>query len=272
MTDSPDLGNLPPPPWPRDNSAESEYLPEVNWSYSKVVLALLVGIFIGPFIGAIGYAVLSPGTSVEEVPTTLLLVAQVLASFGVVLFFSLRNGTGSWRRDFGFVLEPRHVAWIAGGMVLQIAVALVTFPLVERFAEDDGPQQEIARLATEMSGAELALFAVLVAVLTPIFEEIVFRGMLLGRLVKRFNKHWSAVISGAAFAAVHLADPNAVLVVPGLFMVGVALAYAAYRSRNLSIPIFIHIGVNGLAVLLLAFADEIEANLESWAGFVGAFL
>ena len=51
------------------------------------------------------------------------------------------------------------VAGIVIGPFLQIAVALLTYPLIQRFAEDDGPQQEIARVAAELSGAEIAFFA-----------------------------------------------------------------------------------------------------------------
>ncbi len=263
MSDRPDLDALPPPSRRPNNMAPAdEYLPSVNWSYSQFALTLLIGIIVGPFVGLLIYGVIN-GEVTEDVPTLFLLAAQVVASFGVLLFLSQRRGSGNWRTDFGFAMEPRHLWWIGGGMVLQIGVALLTFPLVERFARDDRPQQEIARLATEMSGAELAIFGLIVAVLTPIFEEVVFRGMLLGRLVKTMSRRWAAVVSAAAFAAIHLADPNAYLVVPGLFLVGLALAYVAYHSKNLSVPIFVHIGVNGLAVLLLAFADELEEIAES---------
>ena len=263
MTERPDLDALPPPAGtPNQPARDDDYLPQVNWSYGHFALALLFGIIVGPLIGLAIYAVLN-GQVGDDVPTLFLLAAQVVASFGVLLFFSKRRGTGNWRTDYGFALEPRHVWWIGGGMILQIGVALLTFPLVERFAEDDGPQQEIARIAAEMSGAELIIFGVIVAVLTPVFEEIVFRGMLLGRLVKVMSRRWAAVVSAAAFAAVHLADPNAYLVVPGLFIVGLALANAAYRSKNLSIPIFVHVGVNSLAVLFLAFADELEDAADS---------
>ena len=258
MSDRPNLDALPPPAGaPNEPVGDSDYLPNVSWGYGHFATALLVGIIIGPFLGLLGYVAVNGG-NVEEVPTLFLLATQVVTSFGVLLFLSLKRGTGNWRTDYGFALEPRHLWWIGGGMALQIGVALLTFPLVERFAEDDGPQQEIARLATEMSGVELAMFAIIVALLTPVFEEIVFRGMLLSRLVKKMNRHWAAVVSAVAFAAIHLADPNAYLVVPGLFIVGLALAYVAYYSKNLSIPIFVHIGVNSLAVLFLAFADELE--------------
>lgn len=269
------LENLPPPSGPPRTAGPTgprAYLPQSNWSYSNTLFALLAGIIVAPFIGVVIYALVNGASDPEDIPTNIILAVQVAGSFGILYFLSRRRGSGKWSTDYGFALEARHTWGIAAGMVLQIAVALLTFPLIQRFADDDGPQQEIAQVAAELSGAEIALFALFVAVLTPIFEEIVFRGMLLGRLVKRFSKHWAAVISAAAFAATHLLDPNAFLVVPGLFLVGVALAYLAYHSGNLSLPIFVHMGVNGLAVILLAFADEIEDAVDPVEALVRSFL
>lgn len=272
MSDLGGLDNLPPPTGPSSQGASGEqdaYLPSSNWSYGNTVLALVGGIIIAPFIGVIIYSLLATGSAdPEDIPTNLLLAIQVFGGFGFLLFLTLRRGTGSWRTDYGFAIEPRHIWGLMAGMVLQVAVALLTFPLVQTFAEDDGPQQEIAQIAAGLTGIEIALFALFVAVLTPVFEEIVFRGMLLGRLVKRFSRRWAAVISAAAFAATHLLDPNALLVVPGLFIVGLALAYMAYYSKNLSLPIFAHMGVNGLAVLLLAYADEIDELSETVEGLI----
>jgi len=270
----PDLADLPPPAWPdapRVALNDDSYLPYSKWSYGHFALALVSGIIIGPFLAVLAVALLNGPESIEDTPTLLLLTVQAVSSFLVLFILSRWRGSGSWRDDFGFVVSWRHLWGLFAGMVLQIAVALITYPLVERFAADEGPQQEIAQVASSLSGLEIAYFALLVAVLTPIFEEVVFRGMLLGRLVKSMSRRSAALVSALAFAATHLLDPNALLVVPGLFLVGLALAYVAYYSRNLSLPIFVHMGVNGLAVLLLAYSDQIEELFETVEGFIRFF-
>jgi membrane protease YdiL (CAAX protease family) len=60
-------------------------------------------------------------------------------------------------------------------------------------------------------------------------------------------------VTAAAFAAIHLLDPNAVLVVPGLFLIGLVLGYLALAGGNLSRPILAHAGVNLTAAVLLFF-------------------
>jgi membrane protease YdiL (CAAX protease family) len=140
---------------------------------------------------------------------------------------------------------------------------LLTLPLVQLLSEDDRPQQEIARVAAGLANWEILLFGVLVAVVTPVFEEIVYRGMLLGRLVKSMSRRNAVLVSSAVFSLTHLLDPNAILVVPGLFIVGVVLGYLALRAGNIGLPIFAHMGTNGLAVILLAFGDELEELSET---------
>lgn len=73
---------------------------------------------------------------------------------------------------------------------------------------------------------------------------------------------WAVIIQAVAFAAIHLLDPNAIAVIPGVFLIGVALGFAAVKSRDLSLPIFIHAGVNLLAAALLVFGGPIADWLE----------
>lgn len=264
----------PPPEWPpptAEAAHRESYLPASRWSYGHIVTALAVGVIIGPFLAVLGIAIVQGSEALDDPPTIFLLTVQAVSSIAVLFVLSRYRATGSWRADYGFVVEPRYTWGIAAGMVLQVAVALLTLPLVRLFEEDTGPQQEIAQVAADLSGAELAAFAVLVALVTPVVEEVIFRGMLLGRLVKSMSSNRALLISSGAFAATHLLDPNAILVVPGLFVIGLVLGFAALRTGNLSLPIFIHVGTNGLAVLLLAYADELEElseTVEAIAGLV----
>lgn len=273
--DEPDLNQLPPPAWPEPSQSgfsAAGYLPGGNWSYGQAALALFVGILMGPFVVASVLTVIDGPDAVEEASTFLFLASQAVSSIGILLYLSRFRGTGSWPGDYGFSLKPKFVWGIAFGMGLQIVVALLTYPLIQWFADDEGPQQEIARLAASLSGLDIVFFALFVAVVAPIFEEVVFRGMLLGRLTKSMGRHPAVLISGAAFAATHLFDTNALLVVPGLFVVGIVLGYAALYARNLSLPIFIHIGVNALAVILLAYSDELEELSETVESVITPFL
>ncbi len=53
------------------------------------------------------------------------------------------------------------------------------------------------------------------------------------------------------------------LVVPGLFLIGLALGYMALQSGGIGLPIFAHMGTNGLAVVLLVFVEDLEEIAET---------
>jgi membrane protease YdiL (CAAX protease family) len=89
-----------------------------------------------------------------------------------------------------------------------------------------------------------------VALLVPIVEEILFRGLLFGA----FEKHWgvNGAILGTSvlFVIVHLQIVSSV----SLFCIGLTLAWARSRSRSLGLPIALHALNNSMALLALAFS------------------
>ncbi len=259
----PDLSALPPPVLPSAGPPASPdvYLPDSNWSYGTIAGAVLVG-FIAVTIAASTILAVSGARVVEDIPTSALLTVQAGATLLLLAGLSRYRGTGSWKRDFGLEVDLRQSWALAAGAVIQIAVAILLIPLV-RLLGDEGPQQTIAQEAANVDGWELAGIVFFVVLVAPVVEELVYRGMLLGRLAKRMSKTKAVTISAAVFALIHLADPNALIVVPGLFLVGVALGLLALRDGNIGLAIFAHLGVNGFGVVLLLYADEALESVES---------
>lgn len=93
------------------------------------------------------------------------------------------------------------------------------------------------------------LTAIAVIVLSPVAEEILFRGLLYGALAKWLKPAWVIVITSIAFALVHM---QIVYFLP-LFVVGLVLGYARHKTGSLTASILIHGINNGLALLALKF-------------------
>ena len=111
-------------------------------------------------------------------------------------------------------------------------------------------QQAIAQALLGHRGfAAFALDLVAVAVLTPIAEELLFRGVLFGGLRQRLPFVVAAVIATTLFTLVH--EPQAW---PGVFVLGFGLALAYERTGTLWAPIATHATVNGLPLLLIALS------------------
>lgn len=76
-------------------------------------------------------------------------------------------------------------------------------------------------------------------------EELLSRGYHLQTLASGLNMFWAVIISSAVFGLLHLANPNATWVsAAGIFFAGIFLAYGYIRTKQLWLPIGLHIGWN----------------------------
>jgi len=86
-----------------------------------------------------------------------------------------------------------------------------------------------------------------IAVLSPLMEEIVFRGLLFGWLRRRFSLWNAAGLAALAHGIMHF-DLGAM---PGLFALFLFLAWIYEYSESLWVPSIIH-GIHNLVVLQMA--------------------
>jgi membrane protease YdiL (CAAX protease family) len=134
-----------------------------------------------------------------------------------------------------------------------LAVVFVGIGNAYLYAELSGkpfPGQPILPLIKSALTVNPAVTWLSVAVVIPLVEEILFRGLLFGAL----QKHWGlrAAVWGSAlvFVVVHLQ----IIVFLPLFFLGLILAWARLKTGSIGLPILLH-GLNnaiGLAVLVFA--------------------
>lgn len=247
------------------------YLPTMRWRVRDVLFAFLAGIAGSIVVTVI---VLALGSDpLDPIPFALVFAGQFAGSLIVIVVLSRRRGSGSLASDVGFVLHPRDWWGVPAGMVLQIAIALLTAPLVFWLFGNDPPEQGVSEIAGASDVfAEQLLIVISVAVLAPIIEEIIFRGMLLNVLRRSLSVWPSILISAAVFAGIHLVDPSAIAVVPGLFLLGVVLGWIALRRGDLSLVIAMHSGINLLAAISLVWGQDLldwsERQLEQIEGII----
>jgi membrane protease YdiL (CAAX protease family) len=76
-------------------------------------------------------------------------------------------------------------------------------------------------------------------------EELLSRGYHLQNLASGINLTWGVILSSLIFALMHLGNPNvSVMAVLGLIAAGFFLAFGYLRTRQLWLPIGLHIGWN----------------------------
>src|SRR5215216_453141 len=85
-------------------------------------------------------------------------------------------------------------------------------------------------------------------------EELLSRGYQLQTIASGINLFWGVIISSAVFGLLHLGNPNATWVsAVGIFFAGVYLAYAYIRTKQLWLPIGLHIGWNFFEGVVFGF-------------------
>jgi membrane protease YdiL (CAAX protease family) len=242
----------------------SEYLQDVEWSLPQALYVFIAGI-AGAFITTAAVLIVM-GPELNVVAFTASFAGQAGGNVLAMWILSITRGTGSFLRDFGLTIELKHWWGIPAGFGLQIAVVLITAPLLEWLFPDGAPQQEVASLTEETTTlVERLLIVAMVGVAAPVVEEMLFRGMLLSRLVRSMSPGWAVLAQAVLFGAIHLLDPSALAALPGLVIIGAVLGYAAIQTGNLSLPIMLHAGVNLTAAIALMFGAELNDWLEEVA-------
>ena len=149
---------------------------------------------------------------------------------GVVVYFILKEVYSKEQVTALFSIPDRSEAGrlILLILVLDIFVVLPIHAVITIFLFPDAEQQEVITMFEDASDTSLALLAFSVAILTPFAEELLFRGFILGMLLKRYSDTQSIIISSLIFAIAH--EPIAMVLA-----FGGGLLYGWVRVRTGSI-------------------------------------
>ena len=214
-----------------------------------IALAGLIGSILGVGIGA-------------ELDVILALVGQFLMTVvAVVLVGKARQ------RDFGrlvFVVETRDGVMLLLGMGLQLLFAILFRPLALLVGLESEPQSLVGEIAILGGTYDRITLILLIGLIGPILEEIMFRGILIDALAARFQDRGIVMGSAAAFAAFHLAGistvqplESAAVLLPQLFLFGVVLARLRLSRKRLGAAIFTHAGFNLLSLMVILFYPQL---------------
>ena len=145
----------------------------------------------------------------------------------------VRRGLGfsarRWRIDSARAVVATLAAW-----PVCIGLLVLTSWIIPPKPEHAHP------ILSAMSGASPSWLAVMVltaAVIVPIGEELLFRGLAQSLLRRHFGPWPAVLVASAIFAAAHYTQPQAV---PSLFVLAVVIGYNYERTGRLLTPILIH--------------------------------
>jgi uncharacterized protein len=230
--------------------------PRVRWGLPDVLFAWIAGLVVSLLAGVvvIGIGDIPSDEASDDVGVLLAsVVGQGIGIIGALWLIARWKGRGSLRADFGLAVRARDWVWLASGVGLQIATTIVLLPIVNLHGKDDA--QEVVQQFEDARGLQVVLFSLVVVLVAPVAEELLFRGALLRSLQRRLTPAWSIFLSALIFALVHpLASPTigSVMAVPALLVLGLVSANAAVRTGNLSASILLHAGFNLLTAIVIS--------------------
>ena len=183
---------------------------------TELSLATLVGSFTGTYVGLVGGSLLLP-----------------------------RGDLGSAGLRIRWIDVP--IGLVAGLVASFVLVPIVAWPVERLFPETD-VSEAAERLADATPGWRIWVLALCVALITPVVEELFFRGIVQARLVPRVGAVAGVVIASVLFGLAHL---QLVQLLP-LIVLGAVFGVLALRQQRLGAAIVAHAVFNGLTVLVLA--------------------
>ena len=127
--------------------------------------------------------------------------------------------------------------------------ALVVSVAVTQFGIDPQGVREAIKIAREP--AQFAASFAIMAILAPLVEELVFRGLLYGWIAGRWGTIAAWLVSSILFAAAHVEPAHAILVLP----LGLLFGWLRRRTDSLWPSLVAHAANNGVAITAAAFAD-----------------
>lgn len=237
--------NIQPGPGPAPEQSD------LSWSWRDVIATLVLVVICGAvliiatrfvaqaFQLPVGETMISP---VVYAAGTGIYLAAVL---GVYLFAARRAGWAA--------LGVRATGWVNFALVpvffvIGLAALVLVNTLVSMLAGGfENPQVEALSGGRPMSAGELVAALLLVAGLVPFVEELFFRGMLYPLMQARLGPVFAIGLNALVFAAVH----GVPLLIPGLFVLGIFLAYLRQRSGSIWPGVLFHAMQNSLALLLI---------------------
>ncbi|MEB3184951.1 MAG: CPBP family intramembrane glutamic endopeptidase [Cyanobacteriota bacterium] len=181
----------------------------------------------------------------------LLLYAGLMAAPLLILALLLRPlgraavaGSLQWRWR-----PPGSAVALALSHVLMVlpAVALSGWLVEQLWSNPSGSNPLLELVLSTGDPMALAALAFTATVLAPLFEETLFRGVLLPVLGQRWSPGWSVVVSALTFGLAHLSLGE----LTPLVVLGLALGWLRLRSGRLAPCVLMHGFWNGLTFLNL---------------------
>ncbi|MDQ4143781.1 MAG: CPBP family intramembrane metalloprotease [Actinomycetota bacterium] len=220
----------------------------VRWTVLDVALAVAVGTGVGIVWSALTYLLLRDSGLSESVKF-FILGTEVYAGVALMTWLLVLKRRGARMSDAGLrkvgpgpilLMVPLTLGVLfVNGVIAQITAAV--------FGDVPNAQDQLAIEPATITTVDLICLLLVVAVVAPVVEEFVFRGLLYRSARSKWGIGVASVISAVAFACLHFIP----LLLGVFFVFGLILAAVAQRFDSIYPAIVVHALNNAVSIGLL---------------------
>ena len=234
--------------------------------YWKGLFALLGWFFVGALIGSIIEAILMailPKDLVMDYSMVIVYPLQFIPAMVWVASKSQRNSLF----ETGYKLSSKHFGKFTTWQIALITVALTLASMVSadlpnywnyRLTTATPAMKELydyfIELMQQMIGGPFWSSFLVIAVFAAIFEEWLYRGMILRGFLTKMKPGAAIIVSALFFAVIHLNPWQAL----NAFIIGVIMGFVYYKTGCLWLTMLIHFINNGISVIIGQFSSLAE--------------
>lgn len=176
-------------------------------------------------------------------------LSMMLTIVGVLIYRKLRRGKGKMFRLSMRGFNPMLILW---GFVLVLITGIVIEPVLNLFPES------FLDLLNQM-GANGGWSVLMLAILAPVMEEVLFRGILLESVREKYSSGRAIVVSALMFGVIHVIPQQVV----NAFVIGLILGFIYVRTDSLWPVIIIHALNNAMAYVIMQWSDGANITVRS---------
>jgi uncharacterized protein len=228
-------------------------IPSALWIVLYFALQLVVTVVVIS-VALIAQKMADPATALDpltaaENPMMIIwgLVASAVLQL-ILMWLYLRKG------DRAEIIGLSHFGRISIGRTILVAITAIAVAtafnhvyatyIISGIPMQDDMAKLLATIPRTPINITVGVFAI--AVIAPLIEELLFRGLLQKSLMNHVPAWGAIVLSAFIFAAVHMQ----LYAMPALMALGAAFGYIYYKTGSLRMTIVLHMVNNALALAL----------------------
>ena len=227
---------------------QKNFFSQSPWSWKEMLLLLTLVLVLIPFF--IEFLLAQAFTDILQNDlysgTLIGFIMSIIFTLGVFLI-AIKPKNLKWK-EVGFqCFSKSYWSSIIGWIIILIVGCILLAYIVDWLFEIGTNNSKTESLATRLSTINIIIAFISAAIVSPIYEEIFYRGFLYRFFRSKYGLLAGMVISAFIFMIVHIPTFNSL---PYTFLSGLIFAWTYEKTQSIYPAMIIHGIFNGIAVIL----------------------